>query len=198
MDASLDPDLAGRRRIDGLDLEEGLRRFGGDVDTLLVILRSFARNTPALLERARLPDRENLKEYTTVVHGIKGSSYGICAPALGKMAEHLEHEAKLGNMSFIEANNGAFLQTAEKLLADLEDLLKSMDEEKRKETRDEPDASVLQRLRAACANYDMDGVDAAMTELERFTYVSHAELAVWLREQVDRMNFQEIIDRLPA
>ena len=196
-DSFPDSGLLRRERIDGLNLEEGLRRFGGDDDTLLAVLRSFAKNTPPLLERARLPDRENLKEYTTVVHGIKGSCYGICAPVLGKMAENLEREAKSGNLDFIEANNGAFLQAAETLLADIQALLKSVDEEERKECREEPDPSVLGRLRAACASYDMDGVDAAMAELERLTYARNAELIVWLREQVDRMNFQEILDRLP-
>jgi hypothetical protein len=43
----------------------------------------------------------------------------------------------------------------------------------------------------------MDGVDRAMADLEGFVYDSQAELIVWLRERVDRMEFRQILDKLP-
>ena len=190
--------IADKWRIDGLDLKGALRRFGGDEEILLAVLRSFAENTPSLLERVRDPGKENLQECTTLVHGIKGSSYGICARALGKMAETLEHEAQLGNLDFVLAFNKAFLDDAAQLLAGLRTMLEEVNREKQKPTRIEPDPALLDRLRTACENYDMDGVDAAMTELEGYAYEDRQELVAWLRERVDRMDFQQILDRLPA
>jgi hypothetical protein len=44
----------------------------------------------------------------------------------------------------------------------------------------------------------MDGVDKAMVELESYVYERHPELVVWLRERVDMMDFQQILDRLSS
>ncbi|MDR1921353.1 MAG: response regulator [Candidatus Adiutrix sp.] len=183
-------------RIDGLDLEEGLERFGGDWEAFLPILRSYAVNTPALLDQVREPVEEDLAAYTIVVHGLKSSSYGICAKQAGKSAEELERAAQSGDFEFVRANNGAFVEIAEKLIADLTAMLDNIEGENRKPGKDAPDADVLDRLREACANYDMDGVDKAMVELESYTYERQPELAAWLRERVDVMDFKEILERL--
>jgi len=44
----------------------------------------------------------------------------------------------------------------------------------------------------------MDGVDAAMAEIEDYEYKSDGGLAAWLRENVDQMNFVQINERLSA
>ncbi|MDR1935791.1 MAG: response regulator [Candidatus Accumulibacter sp.] len=197
-------ELAGPRivkqtwRIDGLELEEGLERFGGDREVFLRTLRSYAANTPALLDQVRRPAEEDLPGYTIVIHGIKSSSYGICARQLGERAEELERAAQSGDFEFVGANNGAFVGAAERLIAGLSAMLGKLDAENRKPGKDAPDAGVLDRLREACANYDMDGVDKAMVELESYTYEHRPELVVWLRERVDMMDFRQILDRLSA
>ncbi|MDR1921737.1 MAG: response regulator [Candidatus Adiutrix sp.] len=183
-------------RIDGLDLAEGLERFGGDGEALLRTLRSYAANTPALLDQVREPAEADLSAYGIVIHGLKSSSYGICARRLGKSAEELERAAQSGDFNFIRANNGAFVAAAEELIAGLAARLENLDAENQKPGRAAPDADVLDRLREACANYDMDGVDRAMVELERYAYEDRADLAAWLRERVDVMDFKEILARL--
>ncbi|MCL1818029.1 MAG: hypothetical protein FWG35_03795, partial [Spirochaetaceae bacterium] len=62
--------------------------------------------------------------------------------------------------------------------------------------KDKPDADVLGRLLKACEDYDLSGVDAAMAEIEGFDYQSDGGLAVWLRENVDQMNFMLIAEKL--
>ncbi len=56
----------------------------------------------------------------------------------------------------------------------------------------EPDAALLEQLRAACRAFDMDGVDAAMEQLESFKYERGGEQLAWLRERVDAMAFEDI------
>jgi hypothetical protein len=51
---------------------------------------------------------------------------------------------------------------------------------------------------AACKAYDMDGVDAAMAELESYEYESDDGLAAWLKDNVTRMNFEQVTTRLLA
>ncbi|MDR2055163.1 MAG: response regulator [Desulfovibrio sp.] len=192
------PSFPERLRIDGLDLKKCLERFGGDGDALLRTLRAFATNTPALLDRMRAPAEESLPEYTIVAHGIKSSGYGICAMSVGKGAEELERAAQAGDFGFVRENNGAFVEAVEKLIADLSAMLDGCNAESRKPQKAEPDAATLDRLREACANYDMDGVDKAMAELESFAYDRRPELVAWLRERVDMMDFGQILDRLSA
>ncbi|MDR2800811.1 MAG: response regulator [Desulfovibrio sp.] len=193
------PRIAEQWRIVGLDAQECLERFGGDVESCLRSLRAYAVSTPALLDQIREPAEKDLSGYTIVVHGIKSSSYGICAPQVGKAAEELEHAAHSGDFAFILARNAEFLKAAEKLIADLSAMLRDNDcADDLKPKRCEPDAGTLDRLREACAVYDMDGVDSAMAALEKFSYERQPELIPWIRERVDRMDLQEIIAKLSA
>jgi CheY-like chemotaxis protein len=190
--------LAARPSIDGLDLAACLERFNGDTQAMLGALRSYALTTPALLEQVRETAAPTLPGYRIAMHGLKSSSYGICAARAGKQAEKLERAAKSGNTAFIALHNAAFLETAEILIARLRDLLRNNDALSGKPEKDEPDAAVLGRLRDACARYDMDGVDKAMEELEAFHYGRGAELVAWLRERVDAMDLRQVLQRLSA
>ncbi|MCL2160372.1 MAG: hypothetical protein FWH56_00570, partial [Betaproteobacteria bacterium] len=99
--------------IPGLDLEECLERFCGDEEILRSILDSYVLNTPVMLEKIRTVTQEGLADYAVVVHGIKGSSFNICAQFVGQLAEAQEQAAKAGDFVFVEANNGAFLLAVE-------------------------------------------------------------------------------------
>jgi hypothetical protein len=185
-------------KIDGLDMDKCLERFADDEETVLLVLRSYATNTRPLLEQARAVTQDGLPAYAIVVHGIKGSSRGICAEQVGAAAEALEHAAKAGNFEFVKRNNAAFIETAERLIGDLDIQLKAADDANQKPERETPDKLVLDRLKDACGDYDMDGVDTAMSELECFSYTAAdaRELIEWLRTAVARMDFGEIAERL--
>jgi signal transduction histidine kinase/CheY-like chemotaxis protein/HPt (histidine-containing phosphotransfer) domain-containing protein len=180
--------------VNGLDAEKGLERFGGDGKAYMESLRSYVVHTPELLEAARNTDI--LTDYAITVHGIKGSSRGISAEAIGQKAEELEHAAKAGNFDLVTEKNGGFLLAAELFIADLSGLLDILEENLDKPHRDAPDPALLDRLRNAAENYDMGELDSAMEELERCVYESDAELVSWLRDQVDKSEFEEITKRL--
>jgi signal transduction histidine kinase/CheY-like chemotaxis protein/HPt (histidine-containing phosphotransfer) domain-containing protein len=110
------PSLTGRR-IEGLDIDDALRRFGGREGIYITILRSFANSMPALLDRVRSCEAEGLSDYTIAVHGIKGSCRNIGAKALGDEAEQLEAAAKAGDLDRVAADTGAFVTGVEALLA---------------------------------------------------------------------------------
>ena len=185
-------------RMEGVDFAKGVSRFGGAEDSYTQILRAYAASVPSLLEKVRSPSRESLNDYAVVIHGIKGASYGICADDVGKLAEELEHAAKKGDWNFIEANNLRFIKLAGMLSTNLDVLLNGMSPRKEKERKNEPDAGTLEWLRKACENYDMDGVNAAMLELESFEYDYGDELVVWLRKRVDGMDFSGIQHKLSS
>ncbi len=62
--------------------------------------------------------------------------------------------------------------------------------------KDKPDAWVLERLHEACEMYDMDGVDAALSEICAYEYDADGGLSVWLREMADATDFAAIAKRL--
>ena len=45
-------------------------------------------------------------------------------------------------------------------------------------------------------NFDTSGADAIMSEIDEYQYESDDGLTDWLRDNVDVMNFEEIVKRL--
>ena len=184
------------RGIAGLDVESGVARFGGDEASYFSILRSFAKNTPQLLESVREVGLDSLADYAVIVHGVKGASRGICANVFADIAEILEKEAKAGNYEYVSAQNNAFLDAAWKLIAEIDEMLIQIDMDDPKPVKEAPDGNVLAALLEACRSYDMDGVDSAVSKIERFSYSADDGLAEWLIDNVKQANFTQIIGRL--
>jgi signal transduction histidine kinase/FixJ family two-component response regulator len=178
------------------NIEKGLYRFGGDKKLYLSIMRSFAYNTPPLLESAKSVNNGNLADYAIIVHGIKGTSRTICAEEVGAKAEALEKAAKAGDFAFVRDNNPDFIKSLEGLISGLTDMFEKMDIENPKPQKDMPDKELLSRLLRACQDYDMDGMDAAIEELASYKYTSDNGLADWLMESVGTANFAQVVERL--
>jgi signal transduction histidine kinase/CheY-like chemotaxis protein/HPt (histidine-containing phosphotransfer) domain-containing protein len=181
-----------------LDVEKGVERFGGDRESYKLILNSFAESTRSLLPAVRGVTGDNLANYAITVHGIKGSSRSVCADVTGNMAEALEKAAKAGDFGFVHTHNQDFIKTVEELLEHIDDVIKEMTPENSKALKDKPDIETLSELLAACKKYDMDAVDAAMSDIENFKYESDDGLAAWLRTNVEQMNFAQIEEKLSA
>jgi signal transduction histidine kinase/DNA-binding response OmpR family regulator len=186
-------------RVDGVDLQKGFERIGYDMDSFLTILRSYAVTTPRIIDLMREVNKENLADYAIAVHGIKGSSRSICAESIGTSAETLEKAAKKGDIDFVTANNATFIESVGKLIADITDIIKKMTanllaQGNPKPVKNKPDSEALLKLMAACENYDIDGADTAMEEIESFKYESDNGLTLWLRENVDMMNYSQIME----
>ncbi|MDR0356124.1 MAG: response regulator [Deltaproteobacteria bacterium] len=184
------------RNIEGLDYQEGLKRFSGDREVYKEVIKSYTQSVAELLEQLTSPDESNIKSYIIAIHGVKSSSYGICAKNVGKMAEELEHRAAEGDLDFVRSNNGAFLSAVLALSNSLNEALSASDAQDTRPVKDEPDPAILSRLKNACASYDMDGVDQALAELDSYLYANEPSLTAWIRERVEQMDFQEILERL--
>jgi HPt (histidine-containing phosphotransfer) domain-containing protein len=181
--------------IPGLDVEAALKRFAGDASAYLSVLKSWVRHTPGLLEQVRAVSEESLGDYVVVIHGIKGGCLGIGATPASREAEKLEEAAVNGDFAFIAAHNAECVETLDRLLADLSALLAKGDQDE-KPLKEAPDAETLARLKAACAAYDIDGVDAALAELDAYHYQNRQELVVWLHEQAQMMELVRMAEAL--
>jgi signal transduction histidine kinase/CheY-like chemotaxis protein len=188
-----------KTRINGVDIGSGMRRFNNNPDVYLRVIKSFTQNTPKHLENLRTVTEANLGEYATLVHGVKGSCYGISADHAGRMAETLEIAAKSGDFARVMAGNETFIRRVEELLAQLGALLESTDgvkEPGEAKSLPEPDRALLEKLLRASADYDIDAMRDAMEELESCSYDTGADLVAWLKDQLVNFAYDEIRERL--
>ncbi|MDR0652193.1 MAG: response regulator [Synergistaceae bacterium] len=190
--------LAGRL-LEGVDLAGGIRRYGETA--YMQILRSYATNTPDLLDRLRRVSKDTLQEYAVAVHGIKGASLGICAAALAEKSEYLETAAKAGDFEVVRDENESLIRMAESLLASLDEFLKDVSVSRqgdslRKERLPSPYRELLQKMLAASKRSMTSEMESFLAELERYEYESGGELVEWMRERIDNLEYRAICDRL--
>ncbi|MDR0456565.1 MAG: response regulator [Treponema sp.] len=194
-----EPDISGildNITVAGIDIVQGRDRYNGET-AYLEILRSWCLHTPALLEKLRGLSPDNLPDYSVTVHGLKGSSYGIFANDIGKKAEELEGFAKAGDFSNVQAGNTAFIVMAESLLADLKELLEKAAAGKRAQHKiSSPDPALLAKLLDATKRYKSTLMEEILADIESYDYESGGELVLWLREQMDNLEYDAICSRL--
>jgi signal transduction histidine kinase/CheY-like chemotaxis protein len=105
--------------IGDLDVEKGMVYCGGQKQYLeiLKITAETARENQMQVEE--LFQRENWKDYTIMVHGIKSSMLSIGALKLSELAKKLEMAGKENNITYIRENHSEMLEEykrVEKLL----------------------------------------------------------------------------------
>ena len=186
--------------IEGIDLQAGIRRY--QEEAYLEILRSYCVHTPALLEKLNrlatpFPEKESLGDYVITVHGLKGSTLGICAEGAGKQARELEQAARSGDTKFIESNNGPLIRTIEELLKNLKELFAHIEQQaKEKPFVSSPDPDQLRILYDASKRFKANIMEEALKKLEMYQYESGGDLVQWLREQMDILEYEAVQKRL--
>jgi len=182
--------------IPGLDIAKGLKRFDGNENVYLDVLRSYAAGVSSMLDTIETFDEETLTDYIIKVHGIKGTSFDIFADAAANEAKDLEDAGKSGNLEFIKTNHPAFINNTRKLISCIENVLSNLNAKNDKPINEKPDIKLLFQLIDACNDFDMGKADEIMAELEKYKYESDNDLIIWLRTAVDRMQFEEIAQKL--
>jgi len=186
--------------IDGIDLQKGQEMF--PENKYLDVLRAWCMHTPALLEQLRNLtngplEGDKLGEYTIAVHGLKGSSYGICAQSVGKKAEALEAASRLKDVNFVKANNGILLDEAAALHQNLEKLLASAAENTQaKPGAKAPDPELLKQFLDACKQFKSSLMEEIFEKIDKYQYESGGDLVLWLREQMDNLEYDAMEQRL--
>jgi CheY-like chemotaxis protein len=182
--------------LKGLDYAAGVTRYMNEA-VYLQILSSYAVNTSQLLELMKGLSEETLKDYAITVHGIKGSSHGICADEAARRASELESAAKADDFVTVLANNDAFIEYMKSFLGNLSNFLHSIKaNEGEKERAPSPDKKLLRDLLDFAKSYRAVQIDDSLTKLERFEYDSGEELVSWLRNQADNLEYGAIRDQL--
>lgn len=187
--------------IDGVDYNDGLNRFNGQVSIYARIIRSFINNTPKTLEILARPEPENNEDYTVTVHGLKGSCYGISATKQGDEARVLEFASKDKDWAMVKQNTPALIEHVKKLIFDLEHLMSKIDTAISSESTDlrpvlnAPDKEVLQSLLLATKSFDIDAIRGAVERLDKARYSFDDNLARGLYQNIMNFRYDLIEDK---
>jgi signal transduction histidine kinase/CheY-like chemotaxis protein len=184
--------------VEGIDIAAGIRHYESEA-IYLEVLKSYARHTPELLEELRQIEENSgeLAEYAVKVHGLKGSTLGICAEEAGGAAAALEIAARQGDRQTVQEGHAPLLVLFAGLLERLHAFLEGLESDKQqKEHRSEPDKRALVRLLEAGKEFDITAMEGVMEELEVYEYEQGTELVTWLREQVSNLEYIAITERL--
>jgi PAS domain S-box-containing protein len=184
--------------VEGMDLEEGLERMGGDEDLFLEVLEAYVRFTSKILDQVRNPPTyDTLRDYAVTVHGIKGSSLNLGANLVGRKAERLELAAKNGDLATVLSEHEDFIKATDKLIAEFSAFLESVaPEEEEKDIRAAPPKEELEKLLEAAQSFDLEAMEEIMAELGKYEYQDMPDLVPWLREQLENLEYEQIIERL--
>jgi len=183
--------------IPGVDTKKGLALYAGDTGVYLALLRSYAANTPGLLDKLRIVSKETLPKYNISVHGLKGSSANIGAESIKETAFELEKISKEGNLRGVWALNGKLIADTKIIISNIKTWLEQYDAAREKKpVVKAPDKELLKRLRLSCENYDIKGADKVLTILESADYKENGDLIIWLRDRIENSDFIEAAQKL--
>jgi signal transduction histidine kinase/FixJ family two-component response regulator len=187
------------RYIPGLNLSEGLARCDNQPGVYLPLLRSWARHTSRLLEELQVDSTLNFQHYAIKIHGIKGSSYGICAHKVGEMASELEKAARRGDYAFIRDTHPAFVITSSALIADIHSLLLEYEEALQKEAKELkpcPDPKILKNILGNCTLFKTGLIKKDLKLLEKYSYEKDGDLVDYLRDRFENLEYDKMKERL--
>jgi CheY-like chemotaxis protein len=188
--------------IPGVDTDKGLALYAGETDIYLPLLHSYVANTPRVLNKLRDVSAETLSDYTITVHGLKGTSAGIGVETIREAALNLENKSRAGDLDTVLAENDKLIADTETIVANIKEWLERYDArnaaspDTAKPLLKNPGPEVLTRLLRSCEDYDMSGIDQAMSELESAAYEEGGDLVAWLREKIDISEIDETVERL--
>ncbi|MDR2314406.1 MAG: transporter substrate-binding domain-containing protein [Spirochaetaceae bacterium] len=189
--------------IPGVDLAAGVAQFGNE-KIYLEIVKVFVSDTPHLLENIQnclegfrimsaVTALEAIKNYTILVHGIKGSCYGIYAIPVGDMAKELETVAKARDFSRVLELNAAFVGAVNNLVEKLKEIIPQKNPGIEKSA---PDPQLLQRTLAAAKSYDIEEILKTIDELEQYRYREQGGLIRKLRFAAENYEYAQIVSLL--
>jgi PAS domain S-box-containing protein len=182
--------------IPGVNTKKALSLYAGETDIYLPLLRSYVSNTRGILNKLRTVSAETLPEYVITVHGLKGTSAGVGAEGLREAALKLETMSRAGDINGVLAHNDRLIKDAEIVVGNIKAWLDRYNARNAKPRLKAPNRELLARLRQSCKNYDMIGIDRAMSELEETDYEEGGDLVVWLREKIDISEIGDAADRI--
>ena len=164
----------------GFSLEEGLKHCGSKA-ALMKTIRIFYRTIDSKANKIEQCLKEGLiSDYVIEIHALKSSALLIGAVPLSEAAKELEDYGKQGKTEVLEEKTPDVLT----LYRDLKNILRpyaEKEEDAKKEFSDGEWITALQQIHQCIEQFDLDGVDQIMEQLEEY------QVPECIRESMDQL-----------
>lgn len=164
----------------GFSFEEGVNHCGSKV-ALMKTIRIFYRTIDSKANKIEQCLKEGLiGDYVIEVHALKSSALLIGAVPLSEAAKELEDYGKQGKTEVLEEKTPDVLT----LYRDLKNILRpyaEKEEDAKKEFSDGEWITALQQIHQCIEQFDLDGVDQIMEQLEEY------QVPECIRESMDQL-----------
>ncbi len=175
-------DLTANLRQAGLDVEKGILYCNGK-EKLLRVIEGFCEDYKESVKNIEgLFWKENWKEYTIAVHGIKGAMGSIGAMAVSEQARQLEMAGKEGRMEYIVEHHAELMEAYQKLFHELKDCVLPEQETSQKEA--EAPVEELPVLESAVFEHLLETLENAAYELNN-------EKMLTVLEELEQYQYQD-------
>ena len=164
----------------GFSFEEGVNHCGSKA-ALMKTIRIFYRTIDSKANKIEQCLKEGLiSDYVIEVHALKSSALLIGAVPLSEAAKELEDYGKQGKTEVLEEKTPDVLT----LYRDLKNILRpyaEKEEDAKKEFSDGEWITALQQIHQCIEQFDLDGVDQIMEQLEEY------QVPECIRESMDQL-----------
>ena len=164
----------------GLSFEEGVKHCGSKA-ALMKTIRIFYRTIDSKANKIEQCLKEGLiSDYVIEVHALKSSALLIGAVPLSEAAKELEDYGKQGKTEVLEEKTPDVLT----MYRDLKNILRpyaEKEEDAKKEFSDGEWITALQQIHQCIEQFDLDGVDQIMEQLEEY------QVPECIRESMDQL-----------
>lgn len=162
--------------IGDLDISKGIMYCGNEDNYLEILVSQRDSGEDIMNEIQSLFEKEDWKNYTIAVHGIKSSMMSIGAVALSEKAKSLEFAGKADEIEFIRKQHGAMMDEFKRVMrilneSELLGTKKKEEVEVQKDTISSEDFSA-KLAEMENAMYELDGakMEEILDELSCFAY----------------------------
>lgn len=164
----------------GFSFEEGVKHCGSKA-ALMKTIRIFYRTIDSKANKIEQCLKEGLiSDYVIEIHALKSSALLIGAVPLSEAAKELEDYGKQGKTEVLEEKTPDVLT----LYRDLKNILRpyaEKEEDAKKEFSDGEWITALQQIHQCIEQFDLDGVDQIMKQLEEY------QVPECIRESMDQL-----------
>lgn len=164
----------------GFSFEEGVKHCGSKA-ALMKTIRIFYRTIDSKADKIEQCLKEGLiSDYVVEVHALKSSALLIGAVPLSEAAKELEGYGKQGKTELLEEKTPDLLA----MYRDLKNILRpyaEKEEDAKKEFSDGEWITALQQIHQCIEQFDLDGVDQIMEQLEEY------QVPECIRESMDQL-----------
>ena len=157
--------------FDCLDCKEAIKSMGS-VGLFRKIVSDYYRSGRDMRNTIiQEHDTQDWTNYAVHVHSLKSTSRSIGAPELGALAEKLEFASKALDIDEVNKYHYKAMSDYETLLNNLEKYFPDeVSTSNKGEATDEQVKAVFDKLKEACENLDMDGMDECVAEFKSYSY----------------------------